>query len=79
MAFVWYGVGVERVAVSLEPMLGDPHVERALNVIRDNFTDLDSTGPRRAAGFLSEGPFDDIRADTVGLATNLLSMLSKLR
>ena len=78
MAFVWYGLGVERVAESLEPMLGDSDVERGLDIIRENFTDLDSTGPRRAAGFLADGPYDGIRADTVGLATSLLSMLSRL-
>ena len=78
MAYVWYGVGVERVARSLEPLLEDPDVERALDIIRENFTSLDSTGPRRAADFLTEGPYDEIRADTVGFATNLLSVLSRL-
>lgn len=78
MAYVWYGVGVEEVAESLEPMLGDSDVERALDVIRDNFTTLDSVGPIRTAEFLADGPYDEIRADTVGLATSLLSMLSRL-
>ena len=79
MAFVWYGMGVESVAESLEPMLGDPYVERALDIIRENFITLDSIGPRRTADFLEDGPYDEIRADTVGLATNLLAMLSRLK
>ena len=78
MAYVWYGIGIEHIARCLEPLLGDPDVERALDIIRENFTSLDNTGPRRAADFLTEGPYDEIRADTVGFATTLLSLLSRL-
>ena len=77
MAYVWYGMGVERVAKCLEPLLGDPYVERALEVIREDFTTLDGTGPTGAADFLREGPFDEIRADVVGLATTLLERVCR--
>ena len=78
MAYVWYGMGIEHIARCIEPLIGDPDVERALDIIRENFTSLDSTGPRRAADFLAEGPYDEIRADIVGFARDLLSMLSRL-
>ena len=77
MAYVWRGLGVERTAECLGPFLGDPYVQQALGTIRENFSTHDSIGPRRTAEFLTEGADDEIQADTVGLATSLLTLLSR--
>lgn len=67
-----YGKGVEDLAVHLRPLLQDREAQRALAILRRDFLDIDSVGPRRVADFLRGGPDDEIQADVVGFVSLLL-------
>ena len=75
LTYIWRGLGIEVVARDIKPLLTDPHVDRALTIIEENFTTHDSPGPVRAAAFATGGRDDDLQADVVGLAQGLLSRL----
>ncbi len=72
-----FGAGVEDVAASLRPLLGDPETQRALEVLRDDFLDHGGIGPRQVAEFLQGGPHDDIQADVTGFVAALLRVLGQ--
>ena len=76
--YVLSGLRAGDVAQSLTPLLHDHRVRRALDTIRDDFTERDAVGPRRAAQFLRDGPDDEIQADVVGQALALLRELERL-
>lgn len=69
---VWSGLGIERVASVLVPLLPNPNTGKALRVIERDFTDHDGPGPVGAARFVDNQLNDDIQADVVGLASSLL-------
>lgn len=73
--YVWRGLGVEEIARCIEPLLDDPVVQSCVDIIKRDFLEHRSAGPRRAAEFMTRGPDDDIQADLVGLASSLLSQL----
>lgn len=75
LAYVWRALGVDEIAEFLAPLLGDPVVARALSIIREDFTDHNGIGPRRAAAFQPSVPSDETQADVVGMATRLVSLL----
>ena len=76
--YVLSGLGPGVVAQSLASLLPDHRVRRALDIIRDDFTEHDAVGPRRVAQFLPYGLTDDIQADVVGQALALLRELERL-
>ncbi len=76
LTYTWRGLGIETVARDIEPFLDDPFVGQALTIIKEDFTDHDAPGPRRAGAFVSSGTDDEIQADVVGLARRLLSLLA---
>ncbi len=51
-----FGAGVEDVAASLRPLLGDDEAQKAIQVLRDDSLDSDAVGPRRVAELLQGGP-----------------------
>jgi hypothetical protein len=67
-----FDADVGEVAACLRPLLGDDEAKRALQVLRDDFLDHESVGPRRVAEFLQGGPDDEIQADVVGFVRALL-------
>ena len=72
----YYGTVVDDVADRLKPLLVDPAARSALAILREDFTDHDAVGPRRAAAFLNAGqPDDETQADVVGYAVQLLNRL----
>ena len=77
LVYTWRGLGIETVARDIEPFLDDPYVDRALAIIKEDFTDHDAPGPRRAAAFVTGGADDEIQADVAGLARRLLSRLAR--
>ena len=77
LVYTWRGLGIETVARGFGPFLGDPYVDQALAIIKEDFTDHDAPGPRRAAAFVTGGADDEIQADVVGLAQRLLSLLAR--
>ena len=70
--YVLQGVGNQAVAQCLISLQPNENVERALTIIREDFTKHDGIGPMRVAQFLTGGPDDEIQADVVGHALELL-------
>ncbi|HEX7500655.1 MAG TPA: hypothetical protein VF524_10190 [Polyangia bacterium] len=50
----------------------EQEVQRALQILHDDFLDYEALGPRRVAEFLQGGPDADIQADVVGFVKALL-------
>jgi hypothetical protein len=67
-----YGCGVSDVVVELRPLLGDPSAIKAMEYLRGDFRDSNSTGPRRIADFLYGRPDAAAQADAVGFIRQLL-------
>ncbi len=67
-----YGRRVADVAAELRPLLSDASATKAMEYLRGDFQDADSTGPRRAAEFLYGHPDVDTQADAVGFIRQLL-------
>jgi hypothetical protein len=67
-----YGAGIEDILDRLRPLLDDEATARAIEVLRRDFLNDSSVGPRRVAQFLTGGPDDAIQADVVGLIGNLI-------
>jgi hypothetical protein len=72
-----YGSGVGDVMAKLQPLLDDDEAGKALDVLRRDFTDPESVGPRRVAEFITGGPDDEVHADVVGFVAQLLSALAR--
>ena len=75
-AYVLSGIGVRNASECLRPFLADPHVKKAVAIIRQDFATHDGLGPRRVANFLTNGPDDDIQADVVGDVLAFLQEIS---
>ena len=73
-----YGTGVDDVVAKLQPLLADAETQKALGILRRDFLDPESVGPRRVAEFLIGGADDEIQADVVGFVTRLLDKCGKL-
>jgi hypothetical protein len=69
----YYGAAVEDVAKRLTTLMDDEAAQEAVGDLREDFADLDSMGPVRAATFLGRRADDAFRADIVGLVLRLLS------
>jgi len=67
-----FGSGIEDVVACLAPLLSDDEAQHALQVLRDDFLDLDGIGPRRVAEFVYGGPDDNLQADVVGFVRALI-------
>ena len=67
-----YGRGVADVAAELRALLSDASAQKAVEWLRSDFKDADSTGPRRAAEFLFGRPDAATQADAVGFVQQLL-------
>ena len=70
--YVWRGLGVAEVAESLAPLQPSAYIDDALSIIARDFCSHDGLGPIGAAEFITLGTDDDIQADVVGLAQELL-------
>ena len=68
-----YGRGVSDVAAEFRPLLADASAAKAMEYLRGDFQDSDSTGPRRTAEFLYGRPDADTQADAVGFVRQLLN------
>jgi len=70
-----YDGGTPAVANAIRPLLEDSTTQEALGYLKEDFAELDSTGPIRTAEFLTGGRDDDIQADALGFVASLLSKL----
>lgn len=67
-----YGSGVADVATELRALLSDASAKKAMEYLRSDFKDADSTGPRRTAEFLFGLQDAATQADAVGFVQRLL-------
>ncbi|MYK69446.1 MAG: hypothetical protein F4020_07925 [Gammaproteobacteria bacterium] len=74
---MWRGVGIDDVAASLTSLEPSSYVDDALSVIGRDFRDHDGPGPVATAQFLG-GLDDNVQADVVGYADQLLRSLGRL-
>jgi hypothetical protein len=72
-----YGAGVDDVVAKLRPLLDDAETQQALRILRRDFLDPESVGPRRVAEFLVGDRDDAIQADVVGFVSQLLGQCAK--
>jgi hypothetical protein len=72
-----YGGGVDDVAARLRPLLDDPEAQRALEILRRDFSDPDAVGPMRVAAFVTGGNDDALQVDVVGFVAQLLDKVGK--
>lgn len=72
----YYGLGVESVAERLRALLDDTNTQESLEILRRDFLDIDSVGPKRLAYFMRGAPDDDLQADVVGLVERLLNLVT---
>lgn len=68
-----YGSGVTDVAARLRPLLGDADAQAALAILRRDFRDPESLGPKRVAAFMGSAADEGVRADVVGFVLRLLA------
>jgi hypothetical protein len=73
-----YGAGVDDIVAKLHPLLADAETQKALGILRRDFLDPESVGPRRTAEFLTGGRDDVIQADVAGFVKQLLDKCAKL-
>lgn len=71
------GDGVPKVAERLAVLLPNTYMDDALSVIETDFCNHDGLGPIGTAQFITGGLDDDIQADVVGLAQELLRSMGR--
>ena len=76
--YVWRGVGLPDVSACLASLEPSPYIDDALSVIERDFCDHDGPGPVAAAWFTARDLDDDVQADVVGYARELLRLLRRL-
>ena len=76
--YVWTGVGVTEVAASLASLQASAYVDNALHIIERDFCSHDGLGPVETAHFVNQGPDDNVQADVVGHAHELLRLMGRL-
>ncbi|MCY3918653.1 MAG: hypothetical protein OXG38_02450 [Chloroflexi bacterium] len=75
--YVWRGVGLDDVVASLTSIERSPYIDDALSVIERDFCHHDGPGPVATASFIARGLDDDIQADVVGYAQELLRSMRR--
>ena len=67
-----YGSGIDDVLKHLKPILHEKETQKALQILRRDFSDPDGVEPRRVAEFLYGAPNDELQADVAGFIRELL-------
>jgi hypothetical protein len=75
--YVWRGVGIPGVVESLTALQPSVYIDDALDIIARDFCRHDGLGPLAAAGFVMRGPDDNVQADVVGYAVELLRCVGR--
>jgi hypothetical protein len=71
-----YGAGPEDVAAKLQPLLDDADAQRAVTILKRDFSEPDKVGPMRVAAFVTGGKDESLQADVVGFVGQLLAKQS---
>lgn len=72
-----YGAGPIDVAARLQPLLDDVDAQRALAVLKRDFSEPDAVGPMRVASFVTGAKDDALQADVVGFIGQMIAMLKR--
>lgn len=72
-----YGSGPADVAAKLRLLLDDPDAERALTILKRDFSEPDAIGPMRIAAFFTGGSDANLQADVVGFVAQLLAKVGR--
>jgi hypothetical protein len=67
----------ERVRLKGHTLFGDPVAQQALAMLREDFAEIDSIGPRRIAEFLLGTSDDALQADARGLVLDFLELWAR--
>ena len=67
-----FGTGVGDVVERLRPLLDHAEAQRAIEILREDFSGHDAVGPQRVAEFLHGGPEDETQAEVVSFVRQLL-------
>ena len=67
-----YGSGIDEILKHLKPMLHEQESQKAIQILRRDFSEPDGVGPRRVAEFLYRTPNDELQADVAGFIRELL-------
>lgn len=67
-----YGSGIDDVFKCLNPFLHEQETQKALQILRLDFSGPDGVGPSRVAEFLYRAPSDELQADVAGFVRELL-------
>ena len=70
-----FGTGPADVAAKLRPLLDDPESQRALAVLRRDFSEVDAVGPMRVAAFVLGTRDDTLQAEVVNFVAQLLKLV----
>jgi hypothetical protein len=70
-----YGRGVEDIVVALKPLSNEKETKEALQILREDFTGIDSVGALRVARFLTGSSDETIQADVAGFIHALLDLI----
>lgn len=71
------GVGIPGVVESLTALQPSVYIDDALDIIAKDFCRHDGLGPLAAAEFVMRGPDDNVQADVVGYAVELLRCVGR--
>lgn len=71
-----FGNGVHDVVDALKPIVSEFEVKEALEILRQDFINIDGLGPFRVAKFLTGGKDDEIQADVAGFVRQFLDFFS---
>lgn len=73
-----YSGGPEEIASKLKPIIQFESTRKALNFLREDFSKVESLGPREVANFIGETDNLDVMQDVVGFVTRLLTLVDDL-
>jgi hypothetical protein len=68
-----YCSGPTDVASKLQPLLDDADAQRALTILKRDFSEPDAVGPMRVAAFVTGGRDERLQADVVGFIGRLVA------
>lgn len=68
-----YCAGPTEVVSKLQPLLDDADAQRAVTILKRDFSEPDAVGPMRVAAFVTGGKDGQLQADVVGFIGQLLA------
>ncbi len=73
-----YPKGIDEIVSHVRQLLDDPLTQRALGILRSEFSELEGTGPKRVALFEGDPENEALKADVVSFMQELVSKCNNL-